>query len=149
MSEKSEDTNKPMIEDWAMDAPQTAKTETASAKNDEWKMPEPVFRVSDGTTHGSQKTQMPPNQLPTQAAPQPEQTVKEENPLAASGIDIQPQPYLPEELNINQIMPDKPAESKNGVPKIIFGVFGIVAMALFAIVFLIGVYFLFFYKSQE
>jgi len=32
---------------------------------------------------------------------------------------------------------------------VVFGIFGILAMALFALAFLVGVYFLFFYKSQE
>lgn len=143
MSEKRDDTNKPIFDDWAMSAPPTVKTEATTTENNDWKMPEPVFRVSDGTPFGSAKPDAPPSKQP--AVANPPQIIKAD----ASGLDIQPQPYLPEELNINQITRGKPVEPKRGIPRVIFGVFGILAMALFALAFLIGVYFLFFYKSQE
>ncbi len=141
MSEKRDDTNKPIVEDWTMSAPQTVKTAAAQAKNDDWKMPEPVFRVSDGTPFGNAKSETKPSIQP----PAAEQIIKKET----GGLEIQPQPYLPEELDINQITRKKPAEAESGIPRVIFGVFGILVMALFALAFLIGVYFLFFYKSLD
>jgi hypothetical protein len=142
MSENRDETNKPILEDWTMSALPTVKTETAETQNDGWKMPDPVFRVSDGMPFNNSKSDMPPSKQP--AAVNSEQITKTE-PV---DLNIQPQPFLPEELNTNQIK-EKPVEHKSGVPRVIFGIFGILTMALFALAFLIGVYFLFFYKSQE
>lgn len=144
MNENRDDTNKPIADDWAMSEPQTLKTEPENAKSDGWKMPEPVFRVSDGTSFSSPKKETPPLSQPTPAA---SAQIVTENSLP--GIDIQPQPFLPEELNVNQTIKEKAVETKSGVPKVVFGVFGILAMILFALAFVVGVYFLFFYKSYE
>ena len=159
MNEERENTNNPPEdEDWAMSEPpdnNTGKTEQPEARQNNWKMPEPVFRVSGGTTFSGSKNETPPLNLPPeQPSPQPiaqppSQNIKEEK--SAPDVKIQAQPYISEEFNISQIKAatGAPAKPKSKVPKIIFAVAGILAMTAFAIAFLFGVYYLFFYKSTE
>jgi hypothetical protein len=146
MNEEDNETNEPFADDWTMRAPPTVKIEPAQTKDDGWKMPEPIFRVSEGTPFSKSKIETPPSSQPNLIA-EHEKTSKEEK--LPVGVEIQPQPFISEEFNINQIKVEKPVESKSRIPGFIFGIAGITIMALFAVAFLIGVYFLFFYKSQE
>ena len=115
---------------------------TAKEKEDEWKMPEPVFRVSDGKT--PEKTDKPAakNDLPFTEA------IKlEENITAAATAPVQAQPNISAEFTVRDTLEEQPAENQKKTLSIIMVVFGIAAIVVFAIAFLAAVYFLFFYKT--
>lgn len=142
MNEERENTKNPPEEDWAMNAPPT--------QQDGWKMPEPVFRISDGTRIGNSENEKPPSNLPSempQTAQPPSQNTQAEK--AAPDAKIQPQPYISEEFNLNQIKAaTAPVKSKSKIPRIIFIILGILAMVGFAVGFVIMVYYLFFYQPE-
>lgn len=122
------------IGDWAMTDPEVdIPPET---KADEWKMPEPVFRVSDGKTAESRKT--PQNNFPFSKSPLPEE-IETTKP-------IQPQPNISEEFTINHVIEKKPAQAEPKGFSTTVLILAFAAMIVFAIVFLVVVYSLFFYK---
>jgi len=155
MSEEPENINKlPEDDDWSMTAPDTIETveiEVPPAQKDGWKMPDPVFRVSGGTVFRGSESEMPSSGSPSEqtnspAAQLPSQNITEEK--TATAAEIQPQPYISEEFNLNHIKTEPPVKSKSKASRTIFIILGILAMAAFAVAFLIGVYFLFFYKPE-
>lgn len=107
-------------------------------KQDEWKMPEPVFRVSSGKK--VEKSASPKPRLNLSANP-PETSEK-----ADSNTNIQPQPYISEEFTVSDgdVIEQSPAKAKSKSGRIAFIVVGFLVMTLFAVGFLIGIYFLFF-----
>lgn len=117
------------------DAPSTSPLEE---KRDNWQMPEPVFRVSSGKKVEKSTSAMPHLNF---AATQPESSEPPE-----STADIQPQPYISEALIIGDedVIKEPPAKVKSKAGRVIFVTAGILAMVLFAVGFLIGIYFLFF-----
>lgn len=151
------------IEEWGM----TGKLVSPN-KNDGWKMPEPEFRKSSGSSpeeisensvkqefHHSQPIVTEP--LPQNVSDEPNFDFETRNPLPISPqiavpipTPIEAQPDISEafasaEIEIPPIPPKK--ERSQGV-KIFLAIFGIFAMFAFALIFLAVVYFLFFYKSS-
>lgn len=108
-------------------------------KEDEWKMPEPVFRVSSGKTPDKSDKPTAKNDLPFTEA------IKlEENITAAP---VQAQPNISAEFTARELIEKQPAEDKQKTLSVITVVLGIAAIVVFAIAFLAAVYFLFFYKT--
>ena len=170
MNNKNENTQRAAEEDWAMSEPdfhltqmvgaktvnETAETvsdgETedwtvtpiaptpAEKKNDGWQMPPPVFRVSSGTTPEKSDRTKPRSALP---ADQPANSEK-----TAESADVQPQPFISEDLIIGDIIEKPPAKAEGKTSKGVFIIVGLIAMLIFAVAFLIGIYFLFFYKTD-
>ncbi len=122
--------------DWSMDM---STGEIPLEEPKKWKMPEPVFRVSSGTSLDKPK---PPPPVEQMAVSEPPPSQINEPPAR-----IQPQPDIPEEIAIGDpdLTEEPPAEVKNDTGRIILIIAGVLAMAIFAIGFLIGVYFLFFH----
>lgn len=111
-------------------------------KQDEWQMPEPVFRVSSGKKVEKSASPMPRLNF----SANPSQTSETKN----SVIEIQPQPYISEALIVGDedTIKEPPTKVKSRAGRIILITVGILAMVLFAVGFLIGIYFLFFHQPQ-
>ena len=111
-------------------------------KNDKWQMPEPIFRVSGGKKIEKSASPMPRLNSPAKF-PEPAQ-------MASPTTDIQPQPYISEEFTVADVavIEEPPAKVRSKTARIIFIVAGISAMILFAVGFLIGVYFLFIKQAE-
>ena len=122
------------VGDWAMTDPEVNIPPETNA--DEWKMPEPVFRVSSGKTPEKSKT--PQNNLPFSKLPLPEET--------GTAVPVQPQPNISEEFTIGEVIEKKPAKAEPKSFSTTTLVLGFAAMIVFAVAFLVGIYFLFFYK---
>ena len=126
----------PETENWSANVPDTENI-------DGFKMPEPVFRSSEGKMiEKSEKRTTNPDLL----AAQPEFFDKDK-----SSADLQPQPKIGEEFKANQskseIKKEKSVKSKSEKNSNFFFAFGgIFLMLIFATVFVVGIYFLFFYK---
>lgn len=138
-------------EDWTTEAPDSNVHE--EKKQDKWKMPPPIFRVSSGTKPNKSdwktpRLEIPAHQLETPAAIEP-------------NIQIQPSPPVPEEIavpngeeefaasgNVSELIEETPAKAKDKAEKTLFVVVGILAVILFALAIFIGVYFLYFYNSD-
>jgi hypothetical protein len=106
---------------------------------DVWRMPEPVFRQSSGFLPKDFEKRYPVREPVADdvAAPPPVQAP-----------EIQPQPAL-EDAIAPAPDPPAPAKTKNPVLGMVFGVVGLLVMAVLAIAFLLIVYFLFFYHPSE
>ncbi len=117
-------------------------TNPLNKKQDKWQMPEPEFRVSSGKKVEKSASPMP--RLDFSAK------VSEISKTTNSVADIQPQPYISEALIVGDenIIESSPAEVKSGTGRTILIVAGILAMVLFAVGFLIGIYFLFFHQLE-
>ncbi len=123
----------------AADAPNTNPLN--EEKQDKWQMPEPVFRVSSGKKVERSASPMPRSNFPAN----PSKTSETKNSI----IELQPQPYISEEFLVDKTVIEKPpAKVRSRAGRIIFIASGILAMVLFAVGFLIGIYFLFFHQSQ-
>lgn len=126
-------------------AEQAADTPNTNPLNEEkqvkWQMPEPVFRVSSG-----KKVEKSASSTPHSNLSKPLETVEMANQI----INIQPQPYISEALIGDEFIAeeDPPSEAKSKAGKTIFIAAGILAMILFAVSFLIGIYFLVFHTSK-
>jgi len=127
-------------EDWVMDK-STAEI-PPEKKQDKWEMPEPVFRVSSGKKLDKSNLVALPSNL--QVSP------PETSQMNAPNAIIQPQPYISEEFIVGDAgVIEKPSvKVKSKARRIIFIVVGILGMVLFAVAFLIGVYFLFFRQPE-
>ncbi len=111
-------------------------------KRDKWQMPEPVFRVSSGKK--VEKTASPTSQTNSPKSP-------ETSEPANSVVSIQPQPYISEafiDTDDEFVIEEPTAEVASKTGSIIFIAAGILAMVLFAVGFLIGIYFLVFHTSK-
>ncbi len=119
----------------AADAPNTNPLEE---KPDKWQMPEPVFRVSSGKKVEKSALAIPRLNFSAEPPATSETT--------DSTADIQPQPYISEALIVGDenIIEKSPAKVKSRAGRTVLVVAGILAMVLFAVGFLIGIYFLFF-----
>lgn len=169
LDELSAPQNIPPPDDWGMTNP--LKNPIKEVERDGWKMPEPIFRVTEGycpLTSEKAAIHTPPIKQP---APVDEKLSnlyappsREDMPditmhnmslsdLRASipaetfapNVAIEAQPDIFEELsaeNVDSETTDDTADSKK--KSFIFTVFGITAMLLFAAAFLALVYFLFF-----
>lgn len=115
----------------------------AKEKEDEWKMPEPVFRVSSGKT--PDKTAKPNNDAPNDL-PFTKAISLEENVTAAA--PVQAQPNISTEFTVRDAIEKQPAEKEQKTLSIVMVALGIAAIVVFAIAFLAAVYFLFFYKTE-
>lgn len=114
-------------------------TNPLSEKNqDKWQMPEPIFHVSSG-----KKVEKPASATPRSSLSKPPETTETTN----SVINIQPQPYISEALigGDEFVFGEPPVEVKSRAGKTVFIAAGILAMILFAVGFLIGIYFLVFH----
>lgn len=116
------------------------------SKEDKWQMPEPVFRVSSGKKLNKSVSPIPyvkqrANQPPVSSEIS-EPAVSAAPPVAAA--DIQPQPYISEDFIVDDVVKENPVRAKSKVGRIILIAAGILAMIVFAVAFLIGIYFLFF-----
>jgi hypothetical protein len=146
-------------------APNTSETievpeEKAPGK---WEMPTPVFQQSSGyLPQGFEKrfqvpdpqadvpTDEPVAEIPTSnaqaqaAAPAPALEISE-------SPNIQPQPDLTEDLTVDPAPGPVVGEKKKRSPvvRIALALLGILAMVVFAIVFLAVIYYLFFYHPSE
>ena len=162
-------------DDWGMTNP--LKHPIKETEKDGWKMPEPVFRVSDG--HSPVNKSNKSVAFPASPKKQPEPTdeklanlyappTSEEIPditlhnmsladlkfelppkESASGVAIEPQPHISEQFDAEEIEPAIPAEKKprSETTRLIFAILGVLAMILFAVGFLALVYRLFFYEA--
>lgn len=167
MNNKNENTQKAAEEDWAMSEPDfhltqpvgapplnktaseneaedwtvtpTAK-KTAEKKTDGWQMPEPVFRVSSGKT--------PEKFGKTKQKNDSSANKSEDSEKSSESGNVQPQPFISEDLIAGDLIETAPVKAKSKTSKGVFIVVGLIAMLVFAVAFLIGIYFLFFYKSE-
>ncbi|CAN5262859.1 hypothetical protein BH20ACI1_BH20ACI1_16960 [soil metagenome] len=123
-------------------AADTQNTNPLEEKSDSWQMPEPVFRVSSGKKVEKSASIMPP--LNFSAKP------PETSETTDSATNIQPQPYISEALIVGDedIVEKPPVKVKSKAGRTVFIVAGILAMVLFAVGFVIGIYFLFFHTPK-
>lgn len=105
---------------------------SSGTKSDGWRMPEPVFRVSDGfcPLKPDGKTQS-----------------DEKTPHVSAA----PQPKVSKEFIVRQTPPKTPfpVKARRETARLFFAALGVLAMLSFAAGFLALVYFLFFYKAIE
>ncbi len=127
-------------EDWTMDM--STNEMPAQETNGKWQMPEPVFRISDGKKIEKSKSAALP--LPVSPPTPPEIAV-----IDAAPANIQPQPYISEAFAVDDeyTIEEPPAKAESGNKRKILVIIGVLAMAFFAIAFLVGVYFLFFHNK--
>ena len=127
-------------EDWTMDM--STSEMPAQETNGKWQMPEPVFRISDGKKIEKSKSAVPP---PSMSLPTPPEVAVAD----AAPASIQPQPYISEAFVVEDeyTIEEPPAKAESGNKRIVLVVIGVLAMAFFAIAFLVGVYFLFFHNK--
>lgn len=123
-------------------------TNPLEEKPDEWKMPEPVFRVSSGKKVEKPASAMP--RLNFSAEPPATSETSEASEITDSVADIQPQPYISEALIVGDedAIEVSPAKVKSKAGRTVFIIAGILAMVLFAASFLIGIYFLVFRTTE-
>lgn len=150
------------IEDWGM----TGKLVSPN-KNDGWKMPEPKFRNSSGTSPEENSENelkqefQNSQQIFTEKTPQDFSAenafnFKESNPspivpqAAAPLPPIEAQPDISEAFAVAEIEipPTPPKKERSKGMRMLLMIFGIFAMFAFAVIFLFVVYFLFFYKTS-
>lgn len=154
------------IEDWGM----TGKLVSPHKNGDGWKMPEPKFRKSDGSSieeiHADaargeiQNSPLQTNvqtplhfSIETEAHPETDfnfDSAVSASPPAPVADLIEPQPDISEVFTPAQIeTPPAPVvKERSRAMRIFLAAFGIFAMFAFAVVFIAVVYFLFFYKSS-
>lgn len=140
-------------DDWGMNAA-NAGAPKPEQKRDEWSMPTPVFRISEGEkidnlpkhtpnynaaddAIGSDKTT--PNFNFSENAPPPFGANASSNPPPAQAIAAEQTPAA-------QTNDTAPAAAKKGGSKLIYALGGLIALMFFGIVALAGVYFLFINK---
>lgn len=125
-------------EDWSMNVP---KTNSAVEKtSDGWEMPPPVFRISSGRKMDKAGRKTPPSPSPD-LSPIQEQSSEMSPP---PNLEIQPQPFISEEFSVNEAVAEPTVKAKTSGSKLTFLIIGLLAMLLFAIAFVAGVYFWFF-----
>lgn len=137
--------SKPETEDWSVSVPENEKIDQPQEESsDGWKMPDPIFRSSEGKTIRKSGKKITNPDLP---AEQPE--VSDKNEFSA---DTPPQPQIAEDIAVN-ISEELPAPKEKIVgedaekkPKMFFAFGGIFLMLIFATAFVVGIYFLFFHK---
>jgi uncharacterized protein YqhQ len=117
-------------------------TAVKKENEDEWKMPDPVFRVSSGKTPDKSDKLASKNNLPFTEA------IKLEESITAATTSVQAQPNISAEFTIRDTIEKPPAEKEEKTLSIIMLVLGIAAIIFFAVLFLAAVYFLFFYKPE-
>lgn len=148
------------IEEWGM----TGKLVSPNKNSDGWKMPEPKFRNSSGSSPHQLNDNLPNQDLLNFQAELKTSPVSPENPtnlnvepcpamsssLVASSDEIEPQPDISEAFTVAEIeIPSNPPKKhRSKGMRIFLAIFGVFTMIAFAIVFLLVVYFLFFYKSS-
>lgn len=125
-------------EDWAMNVP---KTNPAIEKDsDGWEMPPPIFRISSG-----RKLDKANRKTPRLPSPDLSPVQEQSSPTAAlPNLEIQPQPYISEEFSVSEAVAEPSAKAKTNGSKLMFLIIGLLAMLLFAIAFVAGIYFWFF-----
>lgn len=149
------------IEEWGM----TGKLVSPN-KNDGWKMPEPEFRKSNGSSpeeisENSVKQEFQTSQptmteeLPQKSAPNFAFETNNSAPTFSQAAvpmsaAIEAQPDISEAFAAAEIdiPPAPPKKERSQGMRIFLAVFGIFAMFAFAVIFLAVVYFLFFYKAN-
>jgi len=109
-------------------------------KEDEWKMPEPVFRVSSGKRADKSDKSPAKNDLPFAEAIKLEETINAAPP-------VQAQPNISAEFTVRQNPERQPAEAEEKTLSLLTIVLGIAAIVVFAVAFLAIVIYLFFYKT--
>ena len=111
-------------------------------KQNKWQMPEPVFRVSNGKK--VEKPALAEDNANSPISPPKSAEIQKQAP------DIQPQPYISEAFIVSDedIIEEPPAKVENNTKRIILIFAGILAMILFAVGFLIGIYFLVFHNFE-
>lgn len=137
-----------VTEDWAMNVPDT--NPSAEKISDVWEMPPPVFRISSGRKLDKDHRKTPP-MPPSSDSPPPDSPPVEVPPseiVAPPNLDIQPQPFISEEFSANEVVAKTFVKPKSGSSKLIWLIIGLVAMALVAAAFLVGVYYWFFYTTD-
>ena len=124
-------------EDWSMNLPNT--NPSVEKASDGWEMPPPVFRISSGKKidKSNRKTPPPTAEIPLEVEMPPAEIV-------APTLDIEPQPYISEEFSTNQVTAKTFIKPKTNTSKMIFLILGLSAMIIFAIAFVVGIYFWFF-----
>ena len=113
-------------------------------KPDQWKMPEPVFRVSDGKSHKKSVKETPPTDLPFSEPIK----LEKPSPAAAAKAPIQPQPNISAEFNLKDVAPNAPVKTKAKKSNLVFIILILMAIIVFAVVFSVAIYFLFFNKPD-
>lgn len=123
-----------------------------------WEMPKPVFQQSTGhlpqgfqgrfdgpSPQGATGAQTSQSATPAVAVSPPPAIEISESP------DIQPQPNLSEDFVIDEaVLPPAPVKKKRSAgAQAVLVLLGIVAMAVFAVGFVLLVYYLFFYHPNE
>lgn len=125
-------------EDWTMNVPTTNPSyEKAS---DVWEMPPPVFRISSGRKMDKANRKMPP----PPSLDSPPVQAQSSQIAAPPNLEIQPQPFISEEFSVNEAVAEPPVKAKTNGSKLIFLIIGLLAMLLFAIAFVAGIYYWFF-----
>lgn len=114
-------------------------------KSDGWKMPEPVFRVSEGKTPDKSEKSDNSNNAAQTDLPFSEAISLEK--ISADTL-IQSQPNISQEFTISDASEKTSAKTGSKNFNILFVVLGLIALIVFAVAFLVTVYFLFFYKAE-
>ncbi len=128
-------------EDWSMNVPNT--NPIVEKPPDGWEMPPPVFRISSGKKLDKSTRKTPP----PNAGDSPDfQTQPAE--VIVPNPDIQPQPYISEELSVNEVISKTYVKPKKSSSKLIMIIIGLIVMTVIAVAFAGGVYYWFFYKPE-
>ncbi len=133
-------------EDWAMNVPNT--NPSAEKTPDTWEMPPPVFRISSGRKLDKENRKTPPMPPPSDSSPVEAQTLEIVETVAPPNLDIQPQPLISEDFSANQIVAKTFVKPKSSNSKLILLIVGLVALAVLAAAFAVGVYYWFFYTPD-
>ena len=138
-----------VTEDWAMNVPDT--NPAAEKAPDSWEMPPPVFRISSGRKMDKDNRKTPP-QPPADSSPVEVPTVEVQTSeiveTVSPNLGIQPQPFISEEFSVSEAVAETPVKAKRTTSKLILLIIGLLAMILFAIAFVVGIYFLFFHTPD-
>ena len=138
-----------ITEDWAMN--ESNANSSAEKAPDSWAMPPPVFRISSGRKMDKDNRKTPPQ--PPADSPPADSPPVEAQPFeivetVAPNLDIEPQPFISEEFSVSEAVAETPVKAKRTTSKLILLIIGLVAMILFAIAFVVGIYFLFFHTPD-
>ena len=143
MSETEPSKDQPISDVGEADTTPPNPADAAAPPPGGWQMPTPVFRKTSGYLPQGYEKQFPSGETP--AAPAAEADAVAEPAVPVAAADVEPQPDLSEQLNVEPpaAVPQPAVKQRSAGVRIALIVLGLLVMILFIGVFLTAIYFLF------